>query len=114
MVVEHEAGSDAVTPSSGNVFNDLGLEYSEEDMLKVAIARAITSTIKLKKLTQAEAGKIIGEDQARVSELTRGRLTRFSVQKLIVHLLALGRDINIEIPAKVREERGKLKVRATR
>jgi predicted XRE-type DNA-binding protein len=38
-------------------------------MLKVEIAGAISATIRKRDLTQAAAGKIIGADQGKVSEL---------------------------------------------
>jgi predicted XRE-type DNA-binding protein len=113
MAVEHERSKEYdVTASTGNVFEDLGISQSDEDKMKVAIAHAITNTIRIKNLTQVQAGSLMGENQARVSDLTRGRLDRFSVAKLIECLLALGRDIHIDISAKVRTERGRLKVRA--
>src|SRR5947199_8988766 len=71
-------GSDkdgAIHESVGNVRTDLGLPNGREGMLKVEIASAISATIRGKNLTQAAAGKIIGADQGKVSELLRGRLT---------------------------------------
>ncbi len=100
-----------VNTSCGDVFRDLGIEYTPEEMLKVRIALAITSTIKKKKLTQVQAGAILGESQARVSNLARGRLDRFSIEKLFGFLLALGHDINVNI-SRPKTDRGKLKVRA--
>lgn len=103
----------AVVDSTGNVFADLGLPSGEEDMVKVNIARAITNTIKKRGLTQAEAAKIIGTDQAKVSALLRGRLRGFSVERLFVFLLMLGRDVDIHISKRYRSnERGRLKILA--
>jgi predicted XRE-type DNA-binding protein len=49
----------------------------------------------------------MGEDQARVSDLTRGDLARFSVGKLIDCLLSLGRDLHVDIPSEFeRSEEG--------
>ena len=45
MSKQRSTGSIAHTKSSGNVFADLGLPHSEEDMLKVEVARAIAATI---------------------------------------------------------------------
>ena len=101
----------SVVKNPENIFEELGLEHSPEDMLKVKIALAITSMIQDKKLTQVQVGKVIGESQARVSNLVRGRLGRFSVQKLFEILMALHYDIDIVISPS-RNERGKLRVRA--
>jgi predicted XRE-type DNA-binding protein len=110
MTDEHDnAANDAVFESSGNVFADLNLPYSEEDMLKIEISRAIAATVRRRKLTQAEAASLIGTDQAKLSALLRGRLKDFSVDRLIRYLLLLGRNIDIRISG-TSPGRGKLKV----
>jgi predicted XRE-type DNA-binding protein len=79
-------------------------------MLKVALARAITNTIRKRGLTQPEAAKIIGVDQAKISALLRGRLKGFSVDRLVRYLCALGKDIDIRISGRSRNEPGRVKV----
>ncbi len=106
----HEQGV-AVLKSTGNVFADLGLPSSQEDMLKANIARAITATIRKRKLTQVDAGKIIGVDQAKVSALLRGRLSGFSVERLVFFLVKLGRDVNITISREHKKREGKVSVK---
>ena len=88
---------DEVIRSSGNVFADLGLASAPEDMLKAEMGLAIARSIQKRNLTQAAVGKLIGVDQAKVSALLRGRLTGFSVERLVSFLLKLGHDINITI-----------------
>jgi predicted XRE-type DNA-binding protein len=66
-------------------------------MLKVEITQAISATIRKRNVTQAAAGEIIGVDQAKVSALLRGRLAGFSVDRLAVFPVKLGRDIDITI-----------------
>ena len=101
-----------VTTSSGNVFVDLDLPSSREDMLKIVIAEAITTTIQRRKLTQVEAAKIIGTDQAKISALLRGRVTNFSVGRLMAFLLSLGRDLDIHISKRYRRnEAGRIRIR---
>lgn len=80
---------ETVTTSSGNIFADLGLPHSEEDMLKVKIAHAIALTVKQRGLTQSEAAKMIGTDHAKASDLFRGRLHGFAVEQLSLFLRAL-------------------------
>ena len=77
MNAEHD--TDKVVDSSGNVFADLGINTNEEDVLKFAIARAITNIVKKRELKQADAAGIIGIDQSKMSLLLRGRLKGFSV-----------------------------------
>ena len=45
--------------SSGNVFADLGLPHPERELLKARLTLQIYRIIKARKLTQADAGKII-------------------------------------------------------
>ena len=103
---------DEVIKSSGNVFADLGLPSSPEYMLKAEIVRAIAGTINKRKLTQAAAGEIIGVDQAKVSALLRGRLTGFSIERLVMFLVKLGRDVEITISREHANREGKVRVKA--
>jgi predicted XRE-type DNA-binding protein len=103
--------TDTIAASSGDVFADLGLRYSEIDMLKVNIAMAIAATIGERKLTQAQAAKIVGTDQAKMSMLTRGLLKGFTVERLMSYLTLLGRDIEINIPQAARPSGGRIRIR---
>jgi predicted XRE-type DNA-binding protein len=86
-----------VIKSTGNVFADLGLPHSDEDMLRVEIAVAITGTVSKLGLTQIDAAERMRVDQATVSRLTRGRLDGISVERLLNFLTLLGRDVDISI-----------------
>ena len=99
-----------VIESTGNVFADLGLPATEEDMLKVEIARAISNTLSKCGLTQSQAAEIIGVDQAKISALVRGRLKGFSVDRLIRFLVLLGKDVDIRISGRNRNQPGRIKV----
>ena len=98
--------------SSGNVFADLGLPSSPEDMLKVEIARAISKTIERCGMTQVEAAYRLGTDQAKVSAIVRGRLKSFAVDRLFNYLVALGHDVDIHISHRLRRHEGKIRVTA--
>ena len=82
MNADRESGKPTVTDSSGNVFADLNLPSTEEDMLKVQIARAISNTIEKRGLTQSDAAAKLGTDQAKISAITRGRLKEFKIDRL--------------------------------
>jgi len=87
------------TVSSGNVFADLGLPNPEELLAKAELAHKITVLIRKRGLTQAQAAKLLGVDQPKISYLIRGRLTGFSIERLIRFLLLLGQDIKISVEA---------------
>lgn len=89
-----------ITEGSGNVFADLGLPNAEERKTKVGLAYQISSIISERGLTQAQAGAILGIEQPHVSNLVRGRLSGFSVERLMEFLTALGRDVEIIVRPK--------------
>jgi predicted XRE-type DNA-binding protein len=99
----------AVHDSSGNVFDDLGLPA--DALLKAKIVRVIANAIRSRGLTQTEAGKIIGADQAKVSALVNGRLAGFTLDRLFGFLQALGRDIEINVSEDHPGRRGEIRVR---
>jgi predicted XRE-type DNA-binding protein len=84
-----------VLRSSGNIFADLDLPHPEQELLKAQLTVAIYEQLKRRKLTQAQAGKLLGLHQPQVSVLMRCRPGLFSVGKLLEMLAALGRDIEI-------------------
>ena len=94
--------------SGGNVFADLGVPNPEEALAKAELAGKISTLIRERKLTQAKAAKLLGIDQPKVSNLLRGHLAGFSLERLMRFLLLLGQDIRITVeaaPANRREAR---------
>ncbi len=88
------------TASSGNVFEDLGLPDADERMLKAQLAVQICRFIEAKEWTQTEAAAAVGLDQPKISNLLRGRLSGFSVDRLLNILNRLGHSIEVRISAK--------------
>lgn len=86
--------------SCGNVFADLGIENSEEELTKAKLVWEIEEIIKKKKLTQAGAAKIMGINQPKVSALIRRKLDGFSVERLMHFLNKLGQDVDIVVRPK--------------
>ncbi|MCX6543225.1 MAG: helix-turn-helix transcriptional regulator [Acidobacteria bacterium] len=69
--------------SSGNVFADLGLPHLEQKLLKARLTLQIYRNIKARRLTQAQAGEILGIKQPHVSLLLRNRSGNIPVERLI-------------------------------
>ena len=88
---------------STNVYADLGYANPEEWALKVRIATKILGIIGENGLTQKDAGALLGIAQGRVSDLKRGQFDKFSVEKLLIFLNVLDRDVDITIRPKVKE-----------
>ena len=83
----------------GNVFADLGYPRPEEALAKAALAHKITKIIKRRRLTQAQAAELLDVDQPKVSALRRGKLSGFSLDRLVRFLVLLGNDVQIVVKA---------------
>ena len=83
--------------SSGNVFEDLGLPDATALMAKAELVSRISDIITRRGLTQAQAAKILGVNQPKVSVLMSGNLDGFSSDRLFRFLNALGSDIEIAV-----------------
>lgn len=88
--------------SSGNVFADLGFDNPEEELAKAKLSYQISTIIDDKRLTQKQAGKVLGITQSEVSNLVRGQVERFTLDRLIKYLNAL--DMDVEIITRVKPE----------
>lgn len=101
--------------SSGNVFADLELSASDELLAKAELARQITSIATHRHLTQTETATILGTTQPKVSDLFAGKITGFSMERLIRFLNALDRDVQIIVLPKPRSrERARTSVTYSR
>lgn len=94
MTVEH------VTPAGRSVFYDL-FETEEAANLQVRAQLMIELTKVLKEQfsTQALAAEALGVSQARVSDLYRGKIEKFTVDMLVNMLSKVGRQIEITTKA---------------
>lgn len=100
-----------VTPSSGNVFADLGFAEPEEELAKAELASHIRRIIRRRLLTQVAAATLMGIDQPKVSALLNGRLANFSTDRLLRLLTVLGQDVEIVVKDRVgNHERGRISV----
>lgn len=86
-----------VTPSTGNVFRDLGFskEESEHLLVRADLLIQVQKTIASRDLRQAEAAKVLRVTQPRVSDLLRGRIDLFSTDGLIDMLARLGVGVRL-------------------
>ena len=102
-----------VVRGSGNVFADLGLPNPELLLVKAALVYQVTKIISARRLRQREAAKILGIDQPGVSDLIRGHLERFSTDRLIRFLNALGHEVEVVVTERAPSSRrpGRLRVR---
>ncbi len=63
-----------VIRGSGNVFADLGFAHGAERQAKLRLAYALNQVIEARKLSQADAAKVLGVTQPKVSALRHYKL----------------------------------------
>jgi len=97
-----------VTPSTGNVFRDLGFrrEEAEHLLVRADLMIQLQKLIASRRLKQRELAKVLRVSQPRVSDLLRGRIDLFSTDALIDMLARLGARVRLSI----KSSRRRLKV----
>src|SRR5215210_4375629 len=105
MTNRHSDRSERVTRGSGNVFADLGFADGAERQAKLRLAYALNQVLEARKLSQADAAKVLGVTQPKVSALRHYKLAGFSVERLMNLLTALDQDVEIVIRRKPRSRK---------
>src|SRR5262249_55790585 len=80
-----------------NVFADLSVPNAEEHFVKAKLVFKIQTIRTRRGLTQAEAAATFGVKQPDVSKMVRGEFRQFSVERLLLFLVALNQDVEIVI-----------------
>src|SRR5215813_12508214 len=96
-----------ITPSTGNIFRDLGFskEESEHLLVRADLLIQVQKTITSRRFTQAEAARVLRVTQPRISDLLRGRIDLFSTDALIDMLASLGIGVRLVVkPSKPRKD----------
>jgi len=83
-VANSEHGPRHVTPVGRSVFYDLyPPEKAAEMQMRAQLLMGLEQWLERSRLTQAEAAKVLSVTQARVSDLKRGKIDRFSMDLLV-------------------------------
>lgn len=95
----HKARGIQLTHGSDNVFEDVGFKAEEAANLKIRadLLLDLRQYIQTRGWTQTEAADFFGETQPRISNLLKGEIGRFSIDKLIVMLARAGIRVRLEI-----------------
>lgn len=94
-----------ITRGTRNVFADLGFPDAAERQAKLRLAYALNQVLDRRKVSQADAAKVLGVTQPKVSALRHYKLAGFSVERLMNLLTALDQDVEIVIRQKPRSRR---------
>jgi predicted XRE-type DNA-binding protein len=83
-VESSEHGPRHVTPAGRSVFSDLfPAEKAAELEMRAQLMMGLERWLEKSRVTQAQAAKVLGVTQARVSDLKRGKINRFSMYLLV-------------------------------
>lgn len=86
-----------IKKSSGNIFEDLGFDPAEAEVLKVKaqLKLDIEKEIEARRLSQTKAAKLVGIARPAFNRLMNNKLEGISVDKLIrmKYLLGLGTEV---------------------
>ena len=71
--------------TTGNIFDDLAIDPAEAEVLKVkaALMDSIIAYLEREGLTQQKAAELMGVDRARISDVCRGNIAKFTIDMLL-------------------------------
>lgn len=98
--------------SSGNVFEDLEFENSEQELLKAELAHCVHKAMREKNLTQSQAAALMGVSQPDISKLKHGQYYKFTAERLFRFLNSLDYDVDINIH-KAKNDKGHIRFQAS-
>jgi predicted XRE-type DNA-binding protein len=93
-----DVGQTKIIRGSDNVFEDVGFEAEEAANLKIRADLLIDlrEYIRSRGWTQADAAAFFGETQPRISNLLKGEISRFSIDKLVTMLARAGIRVRLQ------------------
>jgi len=88
-----------ITPENGNIFKDLGFDsiQAEKMKIKAQLMCQISEWIKQKELKQEEASKLLHITRPRVSDVLRGKSTKFTIDALVDMLERIGKHVSVQV-----------------
>ncbi len=94
---------------TGNVFEDLGFENPDEKMVKAEPSIPIRRIVEQRGLKQKQVGELLGISQPEVSNIVRGAVDRFTIDRLFRFLTALGQNVQV-IVSEAKNHKGQMTV----
>src|SRR5882672_11050017 len=91
----------SATASSGNIFIDLGFQPHEAAvmLLRCELAEALRKWIKREGITQAQAAERLGVAQPRISEISRNKVDKLSLDYLVGLCAKAGVSVKLRLAA---------------
>jgi predicted XRE-type DNA-binding protein len=86
-----------IVRGTGNVFRDLGHPDADREQLRALLAARIIGLLDDRKLTVRAAHEITGVAAADFSRIRKANLGRFTIDRLMTILSALGQEIEVTV-----------------
>ena len=102
------------TKGNENVFVDCGFPPAEAENLRIRAQMmvALAGYIQDRKISQANAARIMGVSQPRISDLVRGKIGLFTIDTLVNMLTSAGLKVAVDIKPGTPKAKNKLEVLA--
>ena len=86
-----------VERGSANVFADLDIPNPDLSLAKAKLVQSIRGLLAERKLSHAQAARLLGIELPKVVKLMRGRVEAYSIDRLFRFLNALGQHVEITV-----------------
>lgn len=88
-----------ITPTNSNIFEELGFNKSEAEKLKIKaeLMCKISEWIRERELKQEEASELLHVTRPRISDVMRGKSSKFTIDALIDMLERAGKHITVHV-----------------
>ena len=89
---------------SKNVFHELGLPDADELVIKSELMSAIHERVRARGLNQTQAAAVLDMPRSEVSHLMRGRISRFTIDRLVRALNNLDETVRLRLVLEPRDD----------
>ncbi len=98
--LELRAMNEKIERASDNIFEDRGFEGEEAAnlLIRADLLIELRQRIRRSNLTQMQAAELLGLKQPDVSNLLKGKIDKFSIDKLVNMLAAVGQRVTVKFP----------------
>lgn len=96
--------------SSGNVFADIGLPHSKQELLSAQLTLQIYRLIRERALTQTKISALLGVTHSQASALMRCKPVSISAGPLMEFLAILGQDVEVTLKPTPKRKQGRMSV----
>ena len=88
-----------ITEASANIFEELGFDKMDAEKLKIkaVLMCQISEWIKDQELKQEEASKLLHVTRPRISDVMRGKSSKFTIDALVDMLERAGKHVTINV-----------------